>query len=1179
MRGDYTRFTFEPHKRFTSVLLQQGRVQLDSDWNELSAINTHRQRTEASDVIGICGAPEDGGGFAIEGIAPGTADLRITNGRIYVAGLLCELDPERLPVTGFPTANKIELPSATLDGRPVAANQWLELSADGVAPELFQVTNVDETTITLSSSPGSFDPPAANPVARRVLTYMTQPDLPSPPPPVAGRTDLMYLDVWQRHVTAVEDPQIREEALLGPDTATRIQTICQVRLAPNNNSCDNIDDLTATLSGGRLSTRATPGSDDENLCLVPPGGGYTALENRLYRVEIHDEGDLGVATYKWSRYNGAVAFPVARFEATATDRIWLGTLGEDEVLGLSLGDWVEVLDDDTELAGETGTLVRVDGIDPGERSITITPAIPAATFAVARHARVRRWDEDVAADGFVTTAPGWNALENGVEIRFGGEDFKAGDYWAFAARTNTGRVDVLTEAPPRNVDHHLCPLAVVQWSAAPLTATVLDDCRPPFVSLTDLLAQRVLRYVAGDGQEARPGALLQGDLIVGVEDGLGRPVEDYDVVFTVSSGAGNLEPGTTSPITVATDANGLSTCRWRLGPDPDDLQEVTAALATTPSPQDESLPVIFRAGSHYLSLRYLSGDGQSGRAAALLPAPLVVGVEDAGGRPVAGVEVSFTVTAGGGFADDVGTTPTAATFNTTTDPSGIARADWLLGPDPDVDQRVTVALRQIGPPPADLQDDALELVFNARPYYLSLRYITGDGREGKPDDILTDPPLAVGVEDGEGRPVADVDVIFTPSGGAGVRAPGGGAFSNAAITVSTDPQGVARCELQLGSADGVYTTTATLDPALQQDDSLAVIFRAVAESAIAHGTFPTVRDISWTNDGPLQLADLNAGLKVRFSTKMSPLSLKKTELFVVTVELVERDPVGNHLGFRSHILHGRLSSASSGTVWTFTPVPQIPAATLTAWQSEYHSLHLEHVRLRVALKACGIFSASGQRYLDGEAYWGEGPAGTLGTLDHCGDGHEGGDFESWAFLVPPAPTPTPTATVGPTILPTVTIHPTVTLVPLPTGTLLPTATSFPTGTLVPTFSPTFGPTILPFGFGGSLALNGVEIFGKGGGLLTRTQPGEDSPAVAAGDEPASIELELEGAAVDDDSIAFAGKLRVVNADSGDVASASLQWLAGSRLRIELDEPLPEGEYVVLPEGEDRAEPSFSFRVT
>ena len=41
MKGDFTRNTFDPDKHFLRVLMQQGRVQLDSDWNEQAAILLH----------------------------------------------------------------------------------------------------------------------------------------------------------------------------------------------------------------------------------------------------------------------------------------------------------------------------------------------------------------------------------------------------------------------------------------------------------------------------------------------------------------------------------------------------------------------------------------------------------------------------------------------------------------------------------------------------------------------------------------------------------------------------------------------------------------------------------------------------------------------------------------------------------------------------------------------------------------------------------------------------------------------------------------------------------------------------------------------------------------------------------------------------------------------------------
>ena len=43
---------------------------------------------------------------------------------------------------------------------------------------------------------------------------------------------LVYLDVWQRHVTVLDDRLLREVALGGPDTTTRIKTVWQVKALP-----------------------------------------------------------------------------------------------------------------------------------------------------------------------------------------------------------------------------------------------------------------------------------------------------------------------------------------------------------------------------------------------------------------------------------------------------------------------------------------------------------------------------------------------------------------------------------------------------------------------------------------------------------------------------------------------------------------------------------------------------------------------------------------------------------------------------------------------------------------------------------------------------------------------------------------------------------------------------------
>src|SRR3982750_3098958 len=110
MKGDFTRQTFDPRRHYTTVRMQQGRVQLDADWNEEADLRLYRDETEATDVIGHCGGALDaaavGGGLRLNGVHPGekaylpgpdpkykaiaAGDFVLTPGRYYVDGALCE---------------------------------------------------------------------------------------------------------------------------------------------------------------------------------------------------------------------------------------------------------------------------------------------------------------------------------------------------------------------------------------------------------------------------------------------------------------------------------------------------------------------------------------------------------------------------------------------------------------------------------------------------------------------------------------------------------------------------------------------------------------------------------------------------------------------------------------------------------------------------------------------------------------------------------------------------------------------------------------------------------------------------------------------------------------------------------------------------------------------------------
>jgi hypothetical protein len=165
-------------------------------------------------------------------------------------------------------------------------------------------------------------------------------------------------------------------------------------------------------------------------------------------------------------------------------------LGRDERFGLEIGDWVEVSDDGSVLAGEARPLYRVESIDPMERQVMLGegPA-PAVGSDPNQHPLLRRWDQKAAGreelqEGAVpvpSDVDNWIELEDGIQIRFQSRDavFKTGDYWLISARTATGDVEWPGEIddpalrPPHGNEHHYAPLAIVTVPAQG-AATVAD---------------------------------------------------------------------------------------------------------------------------------------------------------------------------------------------------------------------------------------------------------------------------------------------------------------------------------------------------------------------------------------------------------------------------------------------------------------------------------------------------------------------------------------------------------------------------------------------------------------------------------------------------------------------------------------------------------------------------------
>lgn len=458
MSFDLSRVRFDARRDFLGVVMQQGRVQLDADWNEWVAQLARRIQAGALDGFGASVVPRTTpDGFRIEA---GGGSFTIGAGRIYVDGLLAE--------------------------------------NHGAAPDVWE-------------------PRLAGLTGSAALGYAEQPYYPDPPALPQGGPHLVFVDVWQREVTALQAPDLIEQAV-GVDSTGRLQTVWQVKVLADvgDSTCATADEdlrgwqtVTAP-SAARLSTATGTPDFEPDPCQVPPAAGYLGLENQLYRVEVHRGGTLGDATFKWSRDNATVASRVSHINP-ARDRITVESIGRDDVLRFNDGDWVEVTDDWRELHGLPGELRRIrlaGGVDESVRTLQFDQALTAGLFPTdaqqavqpERNTRVRRWDQaglvrrengnqvlDLNAAGAAGDIPIPAAgtrlfLENGILVEFSldpaGGQFRSGDYWVFAARTLDASIEVLEQAPPLGIHHHYARLAMVSF---PDSETDCRELWPPIV--------------------------------------------------------------------------------------------------------------------------------------------------------------------------------------------------------------------------------------------------------------------------------------------------------------------------------------------------------------------------------------------------------------------------------------------------------------------------------------------------------------------------------------------------------------------------------------------------------------------------------------------------------------------------------------------------------------------------
>jgi len=490
--SDISRNLFQPKKHYSAVNLQQGRVIVDSDWNEGVALRTEDVRATLLDITCAHGSPNDG--MLVSGasvvtdfdVTPAggtnntdTIDFDIAAGSYYLGGL-------RLVVETGETF--------------LTQSDWLQLdSAQELLPDAYED---------------------------------------------GGRNDLVYVHAWEQTVSAIEDSELREVALGGRDTSTRTRRMHRFMVKTGVDTTDCADEFAAFIeelttstypeagfdeASGELASPAllevgfTSSDDEEDLCAEPTSTGYVAAQNQAIRVELRDASPDPILL--WGYDNASKIFRVK----VDPDQSTLTFLTEPEDLAsmplagdtVELLPWGALLPNMEKVAETMGMLTTIlTSYDPTTKTAVIDDDVsqtwldwlsqhqgdyanPDDPEGDQLYVYLRVWEES-----FVYTEDAAHSLAGtGLTVTVRHEGIP-GDYWIIGARPSTPeRVVPWDLTTPEGVSPHgprrfYAPLSILEWMGGegPPPITVEEhDCR---TKLRQLCEGGCCTISVGDGERS-----------------------------------------------------------------------------------------------------------------------------------------------------------------------------------------------------------------------------------------------------------------------------------------------------------------------------------------------------------------------------------------------------------------------------------------------------------------------------------------------------------------------------------------------------------------------------------------------------------------------------------------------------------------------------------------------------
>ncbi|MEK9139222.1 MAG: putative Ig domain-containing protein, partial [Bacteroidota bacterium] len=279
--------------------------------------------------------------------------------------------------------------------------------------------------------------------------------------------------------------------------------------------------------------------------------------------------------------------------------------------------------------------------------------------------------------------------------------------------------------------------------------------------------------------------------VVTVTDALGNPVPGVSVTFAIASVPAGAAGQSLSVTNALTGANGQASTVLTLGNKAGTYSVTATSTGLAGSPVTFSATATVTAAA---AMALTSGNNQTGIITTVLPIPLLVTVTDAGGNPVQGVLVIFSIAS----APSGATGQSLSEAKVTTDSIGHASTVLTLG---NKVGAYSVTATSAGLTGSPVTFDAIAIHGAATALYK----VAGDSQSTVVNRTLTT-PFTVKVTDVGDNPVPGASIVFSidsiPLGATGQ--------SLSTTSVLTDTNGLGTALLTAGNKVGTYRVKANV---------------------------------------------------------------------------------------------------------------------------------------------------------------------------------------------------------------------------------------------------------------------------------------------------------------------------------------------------------------------------------